>query len=96
MPQVRNKKTGEVKEVGEVVAKDAKLLANMGYELVNPNEFPQQPEPEKKSVKPVVDYEIVDETPEEAPENEIIEQEPVIEEPTVTEKRKYTKRNQTI
>lgn len=55
MPQVKNKKTGEVKEVGEVVAKDAKLLANMGFELVNPNEFPKQPEPEKKSANSVVD-----------------------------------------
>lgn len=76
MPQVRNKKTGEVKEVGEVVAKDAKLLANMGFELVNPNEFPQEPKPEKKSVNPVVD-EIRDYP---------------FEERTQKEKRKYTRK----
>lgn len=80
MPEVRNKKTGEVKEVGEVVAKDAKLLANMGFELVNPNEFQQEPKPEKKSASPVVDDGEIRDYP--------------IEEP-VKEKRKYTRKQTT-
>ena len=76
MPQVRNKKTGEVKEVGEVVAKDAKLLANMGFALVNPNEFPQEPKPEKKSVKDAVDDGEIKDYPFEEPK----------------QKRKYTRK----
>jgi hypothetical protein len=52
--KVKHVKTGEVREVGESVAKDAQSLAAQGYELVSNEAIAQQPKPEKKSVKPVV------------------------------------------